>query len=237
MAVYITGDTHGRFDGLKKFCKEMNLTKDDTIIILGDAGFNYYLDDRDTWGKKKVRDLAPTILCVHGNHECRPRHIKSYVLAGKFGGEIYVEPNYPNIGFLCDGQVYNIPSKDGTVHDVLVCGGAYSVDKYYRLSRGFSWFPDEQPDATTKEYVEEVLDKRNWEIDDIFTHTGPVSLEPVEMFLLGIDQSKVDKTTEIWFEDILNKLKSFKQWWFGHYHCNKIVNEQVRILFNEFVEF
>ncbi len=38
--IYITGDKHGSFNEIKKFCKENNTTKDDVIIILGDVGLN-----------------------------------------------------------------------------------------------------------------------------------------------------------------------------------------------------
>ena len=40
--IYITGDTHrdfSRFDGIK-------FNPDDMVIVLGDAGINYYLDDK-----------------------------------------------------------------------------------------------------------------------------------------------------------------------------------------------
>lgn len=39
---------------------------------------------------------------------------------------------------------------EGTRH--LVIGGAYSVDKYYRLENDLLWFADEQPSAEIKTY-------------------------------------------------------------------------------------
>ena len=44
---YITGDTHRDFDRVEKFCEENGTTADDVLIILGDAGINYYLDRDD----------------------------------------------------------------------------------------------------------------------------------------------------------------------------------------------
>ena len=41
---FITGDKHRHFDRVKKFCREMNTRCKDVLIILGDAGFNYYDD-------------------------------------------------------------------------------------------------------------------------------------------------------------------------------------------------
>ena len=45
--IYLTGDTHGRFLRVEDFCRKMKTSKLDTLIILGDAGFNYFLNDRD----------------------------------------------------------------------------------------------------------------------------------------------------------------------------------------------
>ena len=42
MSIYITGDTHGDFRRVAAFCDKVKSTKDDVLIILGDAGINYY---------------------------------------------------------------------------------------------------------------------------------------------------------------------------------------------------
>lgn len=44
---YLTGDTHGRFERIAQFCEKMNTTKDDVLIILGDAGINFYCNRTD----------------------------------------------------------------------------------------------------------------------------------------------------------------------------------------------
>ena len=38
---YTTGDTHGSFRPIKRFCAFNNLTKDDVLVILGDAAVNH----------------------------------------------------------------------------------------------------------------------------------------------------------------------------------------------------
>lgn len=45
--VYLTGDIHADPTPIEKFCKRMNLTAEDIIIILGDVGANYFCDFRD----------------------------------------------------------------------------------------------------------------------------------------------------------------------------------------------
>ena len=87
MATYLTGDTHGNFLRVDTFCRAMETTKSDTIIILGDAGFNYYLNDRDTRAKEYASAIPVKFFSIHGNHEARPQRIPSYTentAAGKF---------------------------------------------------------------------------------------------------------------------------------------------------------
>ena len=45
--IYITGDTHGEFSRIERFCEREKPTRDATMIILGDAGINYYGGWRD----------------------------------------------------------------------------------------------------------------------------------------------------------------------------------------------
>ena len=133
--IYITGDTHGDFSRLKN----LNTTKNDMLIILGDAAVNYYLDKIDINLKEYLKQFDIKLFLIRGNHEERPEKVSSYKEAEKFGGKVFVEENYPNLVFAKDGEIYNIGDKK-----VLVIGGAYSVDKNYRLLYGYNWFKDEQ---------------------------------------------------------------------------------------------
>lgn len=58
--VYITGDTHGDFARIASFCKKMQITPEDIMIILGDAALNYFADERDVQRKKYVSKLPVT---------------------------------------------------------------------------------------------------------------------------------------------------------------------------------
>ena len=109
---YFTGDIHGSPIKIQHFCRQMNLTANDTVVILGDVGANYYGDSRDGHMKKRLAALAPTIFCIHGNHERRPSTISDYELTTWNGGAVWVQPEYPNLLFAKDGEVFNI---DGIV--------------------------------------------------------------------------------------------------------------------------
>lgn len=53
--VYMTGDTHGQFERVIEFCARREVEPENTFVILGDAGLNYYNDRRD---RKKKDQLA-----------------------------------------------------------------------------------------------------------------------------------------------------------------------------------
>ena len=45
--IYYTGDIHGQKFEVVRLAKRYNLTREDIIVILGDAGLNYCGDERD----------------------------------------------------------------------------------------------------------------------------------------------------------------------------------------------
>ncbi len=61
--IYYTGDIHGSAAEITTFCMRFEPTENDTIIILGDVGANYYGDMRDTILKAQFSKLKPTIFC------------------------------------------------------------------------------------------------------------------------------------------------------------------------------
>lgn len=122
--IYYTGDIHGNPAMLVEMCRFYEMKSTDTLVILGDVGVNYSLDERDFFAKRMLNSVAPKVLCIHGNHEIRPNNIKSYKEKEWNGGIVWFEEHFPNLLFAKDGEVFNI---EGKKH--LVIGGAYSIDK------------------------------------------------------------------------------------------------------------
>ena len=213
--VLITGDTHRSFNRIVRFCECFPTTKDDVMIILGDVGVNYYSDSRDEQVKERLATLPITLFCIHGNHEMRPETVGSYHTAIWHGGEVYIEDRFPNLIFAKDGEVYDIAGKK-----TLIIGGAYSVDKWYRLQNNYQWFEDEQPSPEIKAHVEETLNRNMWKVDVVLSHTTPYQYRPTDLFIPGLDQSTIDSSTEKWLRDIEEKL-SYDKWYAGHFHCDK----------------
>ena len=62
--IYVTGDTHGNFSRIAHFCARMNTKPDDIMIILGDAGINFYGGWRDRHKKEFISKLPITLFCI-----------------------------------------------------------------------------------------------------------------------------------------------------------------------------
>ena len=221
--IYITGDTHRDFSRLNK----MIFNKDDMLIILGDAGINYFLNEEDDKFKEYLKEYNVKMFCIRGNHEERPENISTYKEVNMFGGKVLIEENYPYLIFAKAGEEYNI----GGIR-VLVIGGAYSIDKEYRLIYGYKWFKDEQ---LTKEEMNKIIKKvKGKHYDVVLTHTCPYKYEPTEVFILGIDQSKVDKSME-YFLDKVEKSIDYNKWYCGHYRTEKII-DKIEFMFESIKE-
>lgn len=244
---FITGDTHG---GLSTITRVSNIARNNPelkpeetgIIILGDCGLNFYLNKTDKKNKKLLNSMGFHIYCVRGNHEQRPELVPDIhpYEDENVHGIVLQETDYPNIRYFTDGGEYNI---DG--HSVLTLGGAYSVDKWYRLARaGYShdeaeianpkkcgWFKDE---CLTAEEMEAIGNKvANKQYDFVFSHTCPISWEPSDLFLGGIDQSTVDKSMEIWMDKLKNHI-DWGIWCFGHFHADRIEQPHVEQFYYEY---
>lgn len=228
--IYITGDRHGNFKDIDRFCSRFKTAKEDLLIVLGDAGINYFLDERDYLLKCRLSAMPITFFCIHGNHEERPENIEGYKEREFMGGSVYYEEEFPDILFAIDGEVYELNGRS-----VLVIGGAYSVDKAYRLKIGQRWFESEQPDDKTKEKVKKVLKQRKQQVDVILSHTCPYKYIPREMFLSCVDQSSVDCSTERFLDEIEEE-NAYQKWYCGHYHTDKSI-DRLRFLYSTIEEF
>lgn len=228
----ITGDTHGYNEARLQSIKR-NFTacapEETAVIILGDAGFQYYKNKKDWKNKHCASKLGYTLYCLRGNHEDRISNSKDAhrVYDDEVKGYVWVEDEFPNIKYFDDafGEYFIMGKR------VLTIGGAYSVDKWYRLQNNWMWFAEEQLTADEMAFAEKIL--APWNYDLILSHTAPISWEPTDLFLRGIDQSKVDKTMEIWL-DKFKDMTNWKIWLFGHYHADRLERPHVEQFYLEY---
>ena len=156
------------------------------------------------------------------------------------GNMTWQEADYPNIHYFVDGSEYNIGG-----HSVLVIGGAYSVDKWYRLARaGYSpfeadiadskrtgWFKDE---CLTKDEMAAIYKQvQGKHFDFVFSHTCPISWEPTDLFLSSIDQSQVDKSMEYFLDEIKESV-DWGCWCFAHFHADRIERPHVKQFYQNY---
>lgn len=240
---FITGDKHRNFAAVKKFCKAAGTRRKDVLIILGDAGFNYYGDERDDKLKKEVSSLNITLFCIHGNKENRPQNVGTYGIRSFCGGRVYYEPKYPNIYFAIDGEIYTFEGRK-----YLAVGGAHSVDKMRCIEENKPFFADEMPDDEVKARVEKRLAEEKQSIYGMMTHTCPIDYLPTEMFMSTkqnaaikrkpkkakskkLFKPDIDRSTEEWLGK-LEKSLDYEIWYCGHYHIDKQL-DKVNMMCNE----
>lgn len=208
---FVTGDIHGRLNRFDNFPTNENCA----IIIAGDAGFNYYGGKKDKQMKMVAGLYKCRFYCVRGNHEARPQNVKGMMTMYdvEVEGTVYFEPDYPYIRYFRDGEIYTING-----YRTLVVGGAFSVDKEFRLMMKYTWFEDEQLNADEMAAIEEKV--RGQEFDLVLAHTCPYEWMPRDKFLSFIDQSKVDNSMEFFLSRLLNECKC-KTFICGHFHDDR----------------
>lgn len=228
--VFVTGDVHGYFGRLERFCAYQGTTRDDVLVVLGDACINFWDDDADVALKRRIAAMPVTLLCVHGNHEMRPATLPGYRETDWRGGRVWLEDAYPNLLFARDGSLFDLEGAR-----CLVAGGAYSVDKEWRLKDGRRWFADEQPGPQERADVEAACERAGWRVDFVFSHTCPVEQRPTEAFLARVHQRTVDTSTEEWLSAIEQRL-TFRRWLHGHFHIDRLGPSPVWCLFKDVIE-
>lgn len=237
MNLFICGDLHGRIDSVENFY--VNYIKDtpreneeNWLLCLGDFGANYYFDQRDIRFKQSLCKYPFNYFVVRGNHEQRASDVafleayNGWETVEKFNGECLRQINYPNIYYANDaGGIYNIAGRK-----TLIIPGAYSVDKYFRLQQGWSWFADEQ--LTPKELAALETIAAGKHFDLVLSHTCPYRYRPTDLFLNMVDQSTVDSSMELWMDQLTEKI-SWGVWCWGHYHADRVEAPYCEIFLNE----
>lgn len=241
MSIYVTGDTHGNARDICNVIAQIkNPSKDDFVIIAGDAGFEYesYVMGQ---AKREARKFPGTWIVLRGNHDSSywkmHEEDPDWEIIQHQGCDYLRQKNYPNIWYLPDaGCIYRIQN-----FNILFIPGAYSVDKWYRLRNRYPWNPSEQ--LSVKERNELNLLVTEWidlgfNIDFVIAHTFPAKMEKYyrDLFMSGLDQSSVDKTTEVWLNEMSNIYENapgFKHYFGGHFHDDRRLNKKYTMLYDE----
>lgn len=235
MAIYITGDTHGGINGMKLKSKYFpsyeNVTKDDILIILGDFGYIYEPEHRKDLKKKEYNKMIHTfknrkwgsVLFIDGNHENFDR-LNNYPEVDMFGGKVgKIEDG---IYHLKRGYIYEIQG-----HTVLTFGGANSVAKH-TLIEGIDWWKDEKFNYSESNRAFDNLEKYNFNVDIILSHTCSFSALEYLSKYLNRTMYEPDEFNRL-FEEFKHRIK-YKKWFFGHHHVDLELKDDEIAVFKDF---
>ncbi len=244
MAIFITGDTHGDFARFKKgnFPEQAELTKEDYVIICGDFGGVWDDSPSDRYWLDWMDAKPFTTLFVSGNHE-------NYDLLARYpiqewrGGR--VQFIRPSVIHLMRGQIYELEGKrfftmgGASSHDIAdgilepddpqfkrKCRNMDARGAMYRINHQ-SWWKEELPNETEYRTARANLEKCGWTVNYIVTHCCPTSVQEE----LGAGFYQADALTD--FLEELSQRCQFENWFFGHYHDNRAVEQKYVLLYEQ----
>ena len=221
--IFVTGDTHNDIDIHKLSRQNFNyegLTKDDYIIICGDFGFIWHGNRKDDWWLNWLEDLPCSVLWADGNHENFDA-IEQYPVEEWHGGKVHKIREH--VIHLMRGEIYDISGKK-----FFVCGGAESHDKCCR-KEGVSGWPQERPTYEECEHALENLEKHNWKVDYVITHSAPDNIQ----YRINPNFSH-DMATNFLFT--VDKQLEFTHWYFGHYHIDREIDDKHTALYQDVIK-
>ena len=222
--IYIRGDIHGDVLQIIRWIyvesTKWETGQDVFLILTGDVGLNFFLDRRDFQRKLILqealdelgeRGIRLHILCVRGNHDCRPEHIYSYHLTEAFGGEAYLEDPYPGLLFLKDGQSYEIEG-----FSFFVIGGGNSSDIFLRLLNDEPFWQDEALSEKEMNDIQRFINLLPGQNVLLLSH-----MLPARFSLSAHRENCAGSSMEVFLDRIYEECHSkICGWYCGHYHKN-----------------
>lgn len=227
--IYLTGDLHRNY-GFSYFLENTKkLTKDDYIIILGDFGgiWNGIDDEEDKAFLDLFLDFEFTTLFIDGNHE-NFNALNSYEITKWNGGNVH-KINEKLI-HLMRGQVFTIDNKK-----FFTFGGATSIDKELRIEN-ITWWKEEETNYDEINTALENLEKENYKVDYILTHTCPKTIVMNVIYSNEEIYYELNSSIEKFLDEVL-LITKYKKWFFGHFHKEmKIKEYRMEILYNNMIK-
>lgn len=248
--IFLTGDTHGEFSRftMDSFSEQRELSRNDTIIILGDFGGIWNDSSSERYGLDWLSDKSFTLCFIDGNHE-NFEHLRQFEEVDFHGGRAHkIRDNiyhlmrgyvfeFENKKFFCMGGAQSHDIQDGIINpDDYKDNRAFRAACEKMIKKGqvrfrinhVSWWEEELP--TQEEYDRglESLSVVDNKVDYVLTHCLP---QEIASFL---GYTTTDKLTMYLNSLIYNGLY-FDKWYCGHYHINRRVMGTFEILYDNIV--
>jgi len=161
-----------------------------------------------------------TILFVDGNHENFDELYK-YPVESWRGGKVHRVRK--NVIHLMRGQIFHFPELGICIFSM---GGAYSIDKMYR-EPGKSWWPQEMPSEEEYDEARRNLEKADFKVDYIITHTLP------EDSMSIFHPYHPEEVKLSFFLEWVRENVDYKHWYAGHLHRDEdIWRHQTLLLYD-----
>jgi predicted phosphodiesterase len=221
--MYVTGDFHGYTDikkmNSRQFPANKLLTKQDYVIVAGDFGLVWDEKEDELYWRKWLTRKNFTTLFIDGNHE-NFELLDSFPVEMWNGGKIH--RIHDSIIHLMRGQVFTVNGCK-----IFTFGGAASHDKPFR-KENINWWAREMPSA--EEYAEglENLERHNWKVDAVITHTCPSGT--LKLLKDSIPTDVEDDELSRYLEQIKSRL-DYKRWYFGHFHHDIELPDNQRLVY------
>lgn len=247
--IYVTGDCHGNFERFSEeiFPEQKEMTKEDYVIICGDFGGVWSIDQKNKSEVETLNwlnDRPFTTLFVDGNHENFDR-LRRFPMMRWKGGKVH--RIRPSVYHLMRGQVFELGDKKfftfggAQSHDIQ--GGVFEADDPdlkkkvmeahkrnlpYRVNK-VSWWKEELPLESEMAEGLQNLGLHGNKVDFVISHCCASST--LAQFSHGI-------YTPDYLHRYLEKVKqssTYKKWFFGHYHMNMNVTDKDLLLFEQII--
>lgn len=224
--IFITGDTHCPHDVNKltsNFFEEgKELTKDDIVIICGDAGFVWDGSKEEQRWIDWISEKPWTTIYCDGNHEGHVL-LNTYPITEFHGARVHKITD--SLYHVLRGEVMNLNGKK-----FFFFGGGFSHDIEYRVEN-VSWWQEEMPVQSEIDNAIDNLNKVNNKVDYIITHDVPAKIN----LMLGYNEQnmKVYDSKYVNLSSFLQNIYEmieFKDWFAGHYHIDSKI-DKVQILY------
>ena len=223
MSIHLIGDLHSDLPRLNSLIKQMK--PGDTMISCGEISGLLW----DGLEEKQLLDYLESLpmqfTFIDGNHD-NFSAIYSYPVETWNGGKVHKIRN--NVFHLMRGQVFEFKIED---LKFFTFGGGYSIDKDMRITdknnENANWWEEEMPNQEEYDEGKRNLEKHNWTVDYIITHTLNKESIPILAGLErynGIKQSCPKELPLNYYLEDIRKFTSYKEWFFGHFHKDRRID-------------
>ena len=247
LSIWVTGDTHADWMSrlnMNSFPEQKEMNKDDYVIIVGDFGI-WDNSKREKYNLDWLESRNFTTLFVDGNHS-NFDILDNLPVEEWNGGKVsFIRPS---VGHLKRGEIFELEGKKffafggASSHDIsagiLEPDDPYFKTKKKELDRDpyalyrinhVSWWERELPSEEEMQNGINNLEKHNWKVDYVITHSPSASI----IALLGHGLYEQDILTR-YLEEIRCKTE-YNRWFAGHMHINKAINDKDILLYEQII--